>query len=89
MRGLGGGACHGCLHRCRCTLSPSFTHDLPCSCGDTALIWAIDNNKVGVVAYLGSIGAPEWRPPRAAAAAIKAALVRVAAAVRGDSFKKI
>jgi hypothetical protein len=40
-------------------LSPSFTHYLPCSDGETALKFAIDNNKADVIAYLRSIGAPE------------------------------
>jgi hypothetical protein len=40
-------------------LSPSFTHYLPCSWGNTALKYAIDFNKADVAAYLRSIGAPE------------------------------
>jgi hypothetical protein len=43
-------------------LSPSFTHYLPCSDGNTALKWAIDSqnsNKADVIAYLRSIGAPQ------------------------------
>jgi hypothetical protein len=45
-------------------LSPSFTHYLPCSGGDTALSWAIyykkvNNYEADVPAYLRSIGAPQ------------------------------
>jgi ankyrin repeat protein len=40
-------------------LSPSFTHYLPSSNGNTALKFAIDNNKAEVAAYLRSIGAPQ------------------------------
>ena len=36
-----------------------FTHYLPCSYGNTALKWAIDQNQADVIAYLRSIGAPE------------------------------
>ncbi len=36
-------------------LSPSFTHHLPCSNGQTALKCAIDNNKADVAAYLRSV----------------------------------
>jgi hypothetical protein len=41
------------------TLSPSFTHYLPCSKDKTALKLAIECNEADVVAYLRSIGAPE------------------------------
>ena len=40
-------------------LSPSFTHYLPCSFGNTALRVAIDFNNDDVIAYLRSIGAPQ------------------------------
>jgi hypothetical protein len=40
-------------------LSPFFTHYLPCSCGHTALKYAIDSDKADVAAYLRSIGAPQ------------------------------
>ena len=40
-------------------LSPSFTHYLPCSYGNTALKYAINGNEADVIAYLRSIGAPE------------------------------
>ena len=43
-------------------LSPSFTHYLPCSGGDTALKCAIDWSKADVATYLRSIGAPEEEP---------------------------
>ena len=43
-------------------LSPSFTHYLPCSDGNTALNEAIDWDKADVVEYLRSIGAPEEVP---------------------------
>jgi hypothetical protein len=40
-------------------LSPSFTHYLPCSDGETALKYAIDFDNADVAAYLHSIGAPQ------------------------------
>jgi hypothetical protein len=40
-------------------LSSSFTHNLPCSDGKTALKTAIDFFDAHVVAYLRTIGAPE------------------------------
>jgi hypothetical protein len=40
-------------------LSPSFTHYLPCSYGNTALNYAIRLNQADIIAYLRSIGAPE------------------------------
>ncbi len=43
-------------------LSPSFTHYLPCSDGDTALSaleWLTYNDTADVAAYLRSIGALE------------------------------
>ncbi len=42
-------------------LSPSFTHYLPCSTGNTALKCAMEQDKADVIAYLLSIEAPEWR----------------------------
>jgi hypothetical protein len=39
--------------------SQSSTHTLRCSDGDTALKWAIQQNKADAAAYLRSIGAPE------------------------------
>jgi hypothetical protein len=40
-------------------ISPSFTHYLPCSFGESALKHAINERKADVVAYLRSIGAPQ------------------------------
>jgi ankyrin repeat protein len=39
--------------------SPSFTHYVPCSCGDTALYYAIKRKKADVAAYLRSIRTPQ------------------------------
>jgi hypothetical protein len=46
------------LHHFKTPLSPSFTHYLLCSCGNTALKLAIFYNRDDVAAHLRSIGAP-------------------------------
>jgi ankyrin repeat protein len=49
--------CGRCQRCSRFSLNQS--HPLACSSGDTALKWAMDNNKSDVVAFLRGIGAPQ------------------------------
>ena len=40
-------------------MMPFATHAPCCSDGKTALKWAMNKNKAGVIAFLRSVGAPE------------------------------
>ncbi len=43
----------------RALVMPFASHALSCSDGETALKWAMNENKADVVAFLRSVGAPK------------------------------